>query len=470
MSGTAARTPTLIGRLLGWQILLTGVACVSLVVGTMAVAGLLLRSHQDHVLRDVSRAVCSGVLTELAERHSGGDLGAAAHEFLDEMAPGQRVDVSDAPSGFHVSSGGPEGLPSVRAGRYADACGSVRHSGRIFRSCEQRCEDRFTVRVAEEDSLHTPVVRGAATSLLGVLPIAVLIGALTSRAVFARLLRPLREITRAAATLEPAPGLRVNVPAPTEEMERLEGALNDLLSRLDAAVARERRFAQQAPHELRTPLTAVRIRLEGLRCSAGLRDARAQVDLALEELDALDRLIDALLLLAGAEDADFPTAPVNLCDLARESATLGLADDAAPPPIVEAPDEILVAGNHDLLERALANLVDNARKYAGPSPRLRIRAFTDNGHGVLSVEDDGPGIPSEIRPFVFERFYRGAADRHRIRGSGLGLSVVDAIVRRHRGQVEARRSTLGGQDMRIRFPLLDARPTPVAARAPTGTR
>jgi signal transduction histidine kinase len=313
------------------------------------------------------------------------------------------------------------------------------------------------VRVAEGDALHAPLVRRAVLSLLAVLPLAVLFGALMGRGIVSRQLRPLQDVTRAAAALEPGTGQRVNVPTPTEETARLVEALNHLLAQIETHVARERRFAQQAPHELRTPLTALRIRLEGLRASARLGGAGREIDTAIGELDALDRLIDALLLLAGADEADFPMAPVNLCDLAREAAAPEPPGPGSVVSTVDAPDEILVAGNHDLLSRALANLVDNARKYAGPDPHLRIRAFTDEDQGVLSVEDNGPGIPPEIRPFIFERFYRGAAHRHRIRGSGLGLSVVDTIVRRHRGRVETRRSGLGGEDVRILLPLLDRR-------------
>jgi len=457
MSSAEPAKPTLIGQLLGWQFLLTSLACVGLVVGTMAVAGLLLRSHQDHVLRDLGRTVCAGILTELREGHGAVDLPAATNEFLDEMLPNQRVDVFDRATGFHISRGEPD-LSFDRAAGLRDRCVSVGSGRAALRSCQQRCEDRFTVRVAEGDSLHTSVVRRAALALLGVLPISALLGALISRIVFGRLLRPLQEITQAAAQLEPGPGVRVRVAPPTAELARLETTLNDLLARLDAAMSRERRFAQQAPHELRTPLTALRIRLEELRATTTAPSTCEQLDTSIEDLDAVDRLIDALLVLAEADDADFPTAPVNLCDLAREVTLDSAAQCGDPAPTVEAPDEILVAGNPDLLSRALANLVDNARKYAGPRSRVHVRAFTQNGHGVLSVEDDGPGIPDEIRPFVFERFYRSAAVRHRIPGSGLGLSVVDAIVRRHRGHIEAGRSDLGGEAMRILLPLLPQRP------------
>src|SRR5207247_9403745 len=138
-----------------------------------------------------------------------------------------------------------------------------------------------------------------------------------------------------------------------------------------------------------------------------------------------DRLVEALLVLARSESAGLPETPVNICDLAREAAARQARADgpSTRPPEVDAPDEILVRGSEELLEPALGNLVENSRKFAGRAARIRIRVRREDGLGVIRVEDDGPGIPVELRPFVFERFVRGATDRHRVPGTGLGLAV-----------------------------------------------
>jgi signal transduction histidine kinase len=123
-------------------------------------------------------------------------------------------------------------------------------------------------------------------------------------------------------------------------------------------------------------------------------------------------------------------------------------------PEVEAPDEILVRGSEELLARALGNLIENSRKFGGKTARIRIRVRQEDGHGVVTVEDDGPGIAPEHRPLVFDRFFRSPSQRNRVEGSGLGLAVVQAIVRRHGGEVGTRSGVLGGEEVRISLPIL----------------
>ena len=100
------------------------------------------------------------------------------------------------------------------------------------------------------------------------------------------------------------------------------------------------------------------------------------------------------------------------------------------------------------------NVVENARKFAGPSGRIRLRVEAVASQGVISVADAGPGIASEARSQVFERFFRDPAHRHASDGAGLGLAVVRAIVARHGGSVSAGRSEFGGADLRLELPLL----------------
>jgi len=177
---------------------------------------------------------------------------------------------------------------------------------------------------------------------------------------------------------------------------------------------------------------------------------------ALDDIDALDRLVEALLVLARSESAPLPETPVNLCDLAREvaaqQARAGGSSSGAPQ--VDAPDEILVKGSEELLGRALGNLVENSRKFAGREGAIRITVREVSGRGVMVVADDGPGIPAELRPFVFERFVRGPTDRHRLQGAGLGLAVVHAIVLRHGGDVSTGPGSKGGEEVTISLPLL----------------
>jgi len=312
------------------------------------------------------------------------------------------------------------------------------------------------MRVIARDVLSERGVRRAGGILLAVLPVALAIGMALGRVAIARALRPLNDLEQAAARLTAASPLALGVGARPLELARLEGSFDGLLERLGAALTRERRFTQEASHELRTPLTVLHARIERLASSRSDEERAEHAAAIVRELHALDALVEALLLLARSEDAPLPGVPVNLCDLARSAARRqGLIDGPALPPIVvEAPDEILVRGSEELLDRAIGNVVENARKFAGPSGRIRLRVESAEGRGVISVADDGPGIAGDARAQVFERFFRDPAHRSTSNGAGLGLAVVRAIVERHGGRASAGESEYGGADLRLELPLL----------------
>ncbi|HJQ99348.1 MAG TPA: HAMP domain-containing sensor histidine kinase, partial [Candidatus Polarisedimenticolaceae bacterium] len=293
-------------------------------------------------------------------------------------------------------------------------------------------------------------VRRAAAVMLAALPLAAAFGTLLGRRLFRRRLAALTRLEGAVATTAAEAGASIDVPAETREIATLQDAFNGLLARLSEALSRERRFTQEAAHELRTPLATLRARLEPL---VGREPRAAQ---ALADVEALDRLVDALLLLARSESAPLPTTPVNLCDLARDVAQRrSLTDgDGARRPEVVAPDEVLVRGSEDLLARALGNLVDNARKFGGPGARIVIRVREEGPRAIVSVSDDGPGIPAGSAERVFERFFRGASSRGTTDGAGLGLAVVRAIATRHQGTIDARPSDLGGAELLLDLPSL----------------
>jgi signal transduction histidine kinase len=300
------------------------------------------------------------------------------------------------------------------------------------------------------DVLHLPAVRRAAAVMLAALPLAAALGTLLGGSLFRRRLSALGRLEAAVAGTAADAGASIDVPAGTREIATLQDAFNGLLARLGEALSRERRFTQEAAHELRTPLATLRARLEPMAAS----EPRAAQ--ALDDVDALDRLVDTLLLLARSESAPLPATPVNLCDLARDAAQRRFLTDGerSRRPEVDAPDEILVRGSEDLLARALCNLVDNARKFGGPQARIVIRVREEGPRAFVSVADDGPGIPAGSVERVFERFFRGADVRPNVDGSGLGLAVVRAIATRHQGTVEARASTLGGAELLLELPAL----------------
>ena len=431
---------TLRGRLVLLLGAVVAAACVALVVIAAVGSAALLRREQDRTLRSLAVEKCEGVTSEAREHHV--DFPTGAQEYFDEgQVAGFRLELIDPRGKVAVASGELEGWGSGH--------------GR-FRKNAVPCGDGYTVRVVARDVLFEPSSRHAGLTLLAALPIALGLGMALGGIAITRALKPLDDLERAAARLTATSPLALGVGAQHLELARLERSFNGLLERLGAALAGERRFTQEASHELRTPLTALRARIERIAFARSDDERRDHVAAITRELRSLETLVEALLLLARSEDAPLPRDPVNLCDLARAAARRQrLVDGAGAGPIdVEAPDEILVRGSEELLDRAIANVVENARKFSGPSGRIRVRVESGSGRGCVFVADDGPGIPDDTRSQVFERFFRDPAHRHTSNGAGLGLAVVRAVVARHGGSVSAGRSDLGGADLKLELPLL----------------
>lgn len=415
-------------------------SCIALVALAILGSAVLLRREQDRTLRSVAAEQCDGVTSEAREKSVDLPTGARAY-FKEGQVAGIRLELRDRHQRLLEWSG--------------ELDGYVEGQGR-FRQRTVGCGETFVMRAIAPDVLSDPSVRRVGVILLATLPIALAIGTALGGVAIARALRPLDDLEQAAARLTATSPLALGVGARPLEIARLERSFDALLLRIGAALARERRFTQEASHEIRTPLTVLRARVERLASARSDGDRRDHVAVVLRELDSLETLVEALLLLARAEEAPLTRVPVNLCDLARSAAhRQELVDGAGGRPVdVEAPDEILVRGNEDLLDRALGNVVENARKFSGPTGRIRIRVEARDGRGVISVADDGPGIPEATRAQVFERFYRDPAQRQASDGAGLGLAVVRAIVARHGGTVAAGRSELGGAELTLELPLL----------------
>jgi len=455
------RRPTLLRELIRTQGLVLASTCVLLILGALVTGAILLRTDQNSTLRGVAGSLCTAVAKERIEERLD-HLGAAQETFSEASLSDLGLELLDGDGRTLVRSGTLPAWPADSPGRPTAGCRSlgayVLYGGdRGLRACAQPCGDGFTIRVTSEDVLSTPEARRTVLASLLVLPLAVALGTMVSSAAFRRSLRPLAQLRRAAGRLRPGQRTTLGVGAVPAELAGLEKAFDKVLARLSEAIEREKRFTHEASHELRTPLTSLRGRVDHIRSRLSDRpDLGGEADAALMDIDALDRLIEALLLLARSEATELPVTPVNLCDLARGLAARQARIDgpASPGLEVEAPDEILVRGSEDLLERAVGNLIENSRKFGGSEARIRIRVMSRDGAGVVCVDDDGPGIPDEYRARVFERFYRGAADRHRTPGTGLGLAVVRAIALRHGGEVSAVPGERGGAEIRIVLPLL----------------
>ncbi|MFD9166405.1 sensor histidine kinase [Streptomyces sp. NPDC059558] len=267
-----------------------------------------------------------------------------------------------------------------------------------------------------------------------------------------RALRPVNAIRRELAAVTASElDRRVPDPGGADEIARLARTVNDTLDRLERSDARQRQFTADASHELRNPLAAVRSRLE-VALSMDRPD-RESVGAALADTERLQRIAADLLLLARLDGGPAPRSePVDLALLAAEDAARrgGPRGDARVSLRLDARAPVPASGDPARLERALANLVDNALRYA--RAEVVVRAAEHDGWRLLEVTDDGPGIPEADRDRVFERFVRLDADRGRASGgTGLGLAIAREIARAHGGDVRALPAPGGGARLVLRI-------------------
>ena len=245
-----------------------------------------------------------------------------------------------------------------------------------------------------------------------------------------------------------------------DEVGRLAESFNDLLQRLAEAFARERQFISDASHELKTPLTSINANAQML-LRWGDRDAKVRqesLETIADESAALAAMVNGMLTLAKADRGDeIPKEPVALAQLASD------AVHAAEPRAQEKHLELsfvhdgtpTVYGDAGLLRQLIANLIDNAIKFTERG-RVAVRVGSDPGRAWVEVTDNGPGIPEEELPHIFERFYRTDKARSRaVPGTGLGLAIVRSIARVHDGEVTAGRNPDGGALFRVSFPRME---------------
>lgn len=265
-------------------------------------------------------------------------------------------------------------------------------------------------------------------------PLAVLVMAVLTYAVVALTLRSVAALRHGAAAITAA-GLaeqRLPVPGPQDEIHRLAVTLNAMLDRIDSATSRQRTFVGDAAHELRSPIASLRVQLEVAQRLGPTADWPEMIDDVMVDVERLDRLVNDLLALARLDESSQPTRrhPLDLDELAagvvaeNSAARVAVRPDVSPAQVV---------GDPEALRRVVVNLVNNAVRYAMSEVVVSVRP---GDPVVLSVLDDGPGIPPAEQERVFDRFYRVQESRSReTGGTGLGLPIVRDIVRAHGGTV-----------------------------------
>ncbi len=394
--------------------------------------------------------------------------------LLDEQG-----DVIDSlPSGFAAD---PDPLPALAAVFPDDGSGpSVRNA--IFDASSEDGSVDYRVVVVRGPSgtwaaLAAPLT-GVRETLATLVRNLVLVGALVLVAVVGvgwilirRDLRPIEEMALATSRIaEGDLAHRVAHPADTSEVGRLGAAFNVMLDRIqsafaaqrasleakEASEARLRRFVGDASHELRTPLTSVRGYAELYR-AGGLSDAEAlarAMDRIETESRRMGRLVEDLLTLARLDDGrPLARARVDVSGLVRDAVADARALEPDRPVAAAVDDGLSITGDEDRLREVLGNLLANVRVHTPAGTAASVRAARDGGELVVTVADQGPGIPPEDAERVFDRFYRADAARSRERGgSGLGLAIAAAVVEAHGGTIRHDPTPGGGATFTVRLP------------------
>jgi len=286
-------------------------------------------------------------------------------------------------------------------------------------------------------------------------------------------LRPVRRLTDAVeeiARTEDLTPLRIEG---DDEIARLASAFNQMLTAIGASRDRQRQLVADASHELKTPLTSLRTNLDLLAQVEDADDERLPPQMRRELIDdvraqivELSTLVGDLVELARDEPLRRVVEPVSLVEvLDRSVARVRLRAPSVRFEVRAAP--WWLTGEAHSLERAITNLLDNAAKWSPPEGRV----VATLANGILTVDDEGPGIAEADRPLVFDRFFRSTESRA-MAGSGLGLSIVRQVAERHAGEVRAGSSPSGGARITMMLPGSpvhpDAVPAPEPEPAPTG--
>jgi signal transduction histidine kinase len=323
--------------------------------------------------------------------------------------------------------------------------------GRLRTIVPQELELKRAIQREVADDALTKLRTQYAIALAAMTGLSVLLG----WAVAGRILRPLKRITATAQRVsQDNLDERIGLEGPRDELRQLADTIDGMLERLSAAFASQRRFVANASHELRTPLTVIRTELDVTLAdpAATNGELREMAETVREATLATERLLQALLTLARTEAGVTRRDPADLADAARLALAQTGPDAAADhlevrSSLAAAP----VRGDKRLIERLVANLVENAVRHNRPGGIVDVRTSHQDGRSLVVVRNDGELIPVSAVPSLlepFQRLDRGA----RGDGAGLGLSIVRSVAHAHGGSVELDARPTGGLTVRVSLP------------------
>lgn len=434
----------------------------------LVVAGVaLVAAQRSQLTAGVDRSLAQAA-DDLADRAERGDLTAELPDLLDDDAVAQVVaadgtvlaaseDLLGAAAIAPAPAEGDEAAATVTATWDEEDGEPWRVESRSVEvdpdGADEDRDEQLVVHVAlpvDEVAASTGALR---SSLLVAVPGTSLVLAVLIWFVVGRMLRPVEAIRAEAAAIGGTDlHRRLPVPDSGDEIARLAVTVNGLLARVETATARQQRFVADASHDLRSPLTRMRTELEVDLARPDSADPMATHRSLLEETIGLQRLVDDLLYLARSDEGAPPPTrlPVDLDDvlLAEARRLRALGGPTVDSSRVTAGQ---VVGDAAQLARVVSNLGDNAHRFARTTVALTLEEQPDAV--VLTVADDGPGIPPAQHEAVFERFARVDEARDAARGgAGLGLAIARDIVARHGGRLWVDPSFGPGTRLVARFP------------------
>ena len=275
-----------------------------------------------------------------------------------------------------------------------------------------------------------------------------------------RALRPLRDITATARRVSGHNlGERIDLEGPDAELKELADTFDGMLARLDAAFASQRHFVANASHELRTPLAIMRTEVDVALAdpAAGIDDLRGMGEAVRETIDRCERLIEGLLTLARSESAVRRDEPADLAALAGDCLTdLRARAEDANVEVHARLEPARASGDARLLERLIANLIDNGIRHNQPGGFLEVSTHVRGERAVVRVNNSGARIDPEHAATLTEPFRRLARGGD---GFGLGLSIVSSVVAAHGGSLRINAPETGGLDVVVELPAVSPAPT-----------
>ena len=429
-------------RMTAWYLALLALVLAAIAVFVVVRLRADLTDGLDRTLRPAAAQIASGYASEGAPefRDTASSLLAGERAAAQILGPDGRVLVSwGDPIARRPLLGG---APHFRIATVS----ATRHGRRVVAVA--------AVSLAPVDrSVHRVTVLLALAC-----PVALLLAALVGWLLARRALRPVDEMTAAAAAIGVTRlGDRVAEPRTDDEVGRLAATLNAMLERIQSGVEEQQRLIADTSHELRTPLATMRSELDvSLRLDDLSPAARRVLESAREEVERLSRTVEDLLTLASADAGRLEARPerIDLADAAAQvaAAVAPLASargvtvevDGAPAPARADPDGV---------RHSLRNVVENAIEFSPHGGRVLVQTHALDGHAALTISDEGPGIPPEHRERIFERFYRVDASRTRSTGgTGLGLAIADELIRAAGGRIWVEPAHERGSAFHIELP------------------